>query len=71
MRLAVGAPGKTPGPLGTGPKDPSLPLNLREAEAILISRAMEASDGNVSAAAKLLGVNRTKLYRKLPTLQKG
>ena len=48
-----------------------LPLNLKEAEAILIRRAMAATGENVSAAARLLGINRTKLYRKLATVQDG
>lgn len=45
-----------------------LPLNLRRAETILIRKAMATSDGNVSAAARLLGINRAKLYRKLAAL---
>jgi DNA-binding NtrC family response regulator len=42
-----------------------LPSNLQAAEKLLISRAMTDADGNVSAAARILGINRTKLYRKL------
>ncbi len=42
-----------------------LPLNLQNAEKLLISRAMAEANGNVSAAARSLGINRTKLYRKL------
>jgi transcriptional regulator of acetoin/glycerol metabolism len=30
-----------------------------------MTRAHEPTGGNVSAAAKLLGINRTKLYRKM------
>jgi len=57
-------------PAGTAEKlAAELPLNLKEAEAILIRRAMAATNENVSAAARLLGINRTKLYRKLATVQ--
>lgn len=41
------------------------PLNLEEAEAILIQRALDRTDGNVSAAARLLGVDRNKVYRRI------
>jgi len=42
-----------------------LPLNLKQAEGALIRRAISASDGNIAAAARLLGVNRPKLYRMM------
>lgn len=41
----------------------SIPFNLKQAEAVLIKRALAASNGNVSAAARLLGVNRARIYR--------
>jgi DNA-binding NtrC family response regulator len=44
----------------------SLPLNFAEAEVALIQRALRETRGNMTEAAKLLGINRTKLYRKLP-----
>ncbi len=43
----------------------SLPLNLAEAEDILIQRALQETDGNIANAARLLGVHRTRIYRKL------
>ena len=42
-----------------------IPLNLEQAEIFLIKRALERTDGNVSEAAKLLGTNRMRIYRKL------
>jgi len=42
-----------------------IPLNLGQAEAILMKRALEQADGNIAKAARLLGVNRTRIYRKL------
>ena len=48
------------------PQATDLSLNLRsvrqEAEKIAIIRAINVSDGNISAAAKLLGVTRPTLY---------
>ncbi len=43
---------------------PNLPFNLAEAEEILIARAVQAAGGNISAAARLLGVNRVLIYRR-------
>jgi DNA-binding NtrC family response regulator len=42
-----------------------LPLNLAEAEEALIQRALNETNGNVAEAARLLGVHRTRIYRKL------
>lgn len=44
-----------------------LPLNLAAAEDILIQRALQATGGNIADAARLLGVHRTRIYRKLAT----
>jgi DNA-binding NtrC family response regulator len=43
----------------------SLPLNLAQAEDILIQRALSETNGNIAEAARLLGVHRTRIYRKL------
>jgi DNA-binding NtrC family response regulator len=43
-----------------------LPLNLDEAEQALIQRALEQTGGNVAEAARLLGVNRSRIYRRFP-----
>lgn len=42
---------------------PPLPFNLREAEQILMRRALESAAGNITEAARMLGVHRSKLYR--------
>ncbi|MDP6525345.1 MAG: sigma-54 dependent transcriptional regulator [Kiritimatiellia bacterium] len=44
------------------------PLNLQQMESMVVRRAMHAADGNVSAAARLLGISRPKLYRKLAAI---
>ena len=43
-----------------------LPFNFAEVEVALFQRALRQTRGNVSEAARLLGVDRNKLYRKLP-----
>lgn len=40
-------------------------LNLQEVEERMIERAMQQSNGDTGAAARLLGLGRTTLYRKL------
>ena len=44
----------------------NLPFNLEEAENVLIQRALEQTRGNVAEAARLLGVNRSRIYRRFP-----
>ena len=41
----------------------SLPINLKQAETLLIERALEQTGGNIAAAARLLGTNRPRIYR--------
>ena len=41
-----------------------LPLNLEAAEQALIQRALQETAGNVVEAARLLGVNRSRIYRR-------
>lgn len=43
----------------------SLPLNLAQAEEVLIQRALKETNGNIADAARLLGIHRTRIYRKL------
>ena len=40
---------------------------LVEMEARLISSTLERTDGNIAAAARIMGISRNKLYRKLRT----
>lgn len=42
-----------------------LPLNLADAEELLIQRALQAAGGNIADAARMLGVHRTRIYRRL------
>jgi DNA-binding NtrC family response regulator len=46
-----------------------VPLDLCGAEAVLVREAMATGSGNVSKAARLLGISRQKLYRKLAALE--
>ena len=48
---------------GTAPRLEDLPLE--EVERLLIRKALERHDGNVSQAAKALGLSRSALYRRL------
>ncbi len=55
-------------PATMSPKDESsaeIPLNLQQAEVYLIKRAMKQANGNISEAARLLGITRPTLYSKL------
>ncbi len=48
------------------PQTDAVPLNLDEAEHTLIRRALEQTGGNVTEAARLLNVNRSRIYRRMP-----
>jgi transcriptional regulator of acetoin/glycerol metabolism len=48
---------------GAGARLEDLPLE--EVERVLIRKALERHDGNVSQAAKALGLSRSALYRRL------
>jgi len=50
-------------PLITG----NTPQNLEELSRAAIRQAMEGSNGNISEAARRLGISRQTLYRKLNT----
>jgi DNA-binding NtrC family response regulator len=55
---------------GTAPSEPDAPLMaLREAEFQMIKKALETSGGNKAKAARLLGISRQALYRRLEDLE--
>ncbi|MDE0018699.1 MAG: sigma 54-interacting transcriptional regulator, partial [Candidatus Poribacteria bacterium] len=47
------------------PTDTTVILTLKEAERRAIIQALKATKGNISAAARALGISRSKLYRKI------
>ena len=44
---------------------PGLPLNLDQAEELLIDQALAQTEGNIAEAARRLGIHRTRIYRRL------
>jgi len=67
LRLIQRAPTRiSPGPAAE--PEASLPLNLDAAEQALIQRALQETAGNVMEAARLLGVNRSRIYRRFRQL---
>ena len=68
LKLSLAAAGAAPhsaSPLTPTKATTDLPLNLEQAELLLIHRALAQTQGNVSKAAELLGINRAKIYRLL------
>jgi len=70
QRAIPAIPAVTAAAAPAAPKDrenrvADLPLNLAEAEELLIQRALQQTEGNIADAARLLGVHRTRIYRKL------
>jgi transcriptional regulator of acetoin/glycerol metabolism len=53
-------------PLEMAPS-PAAPQNLDELSRSAIKRALESCHGNISEAARRLGISRQTLYRKLNT----
>jgi DNA-binding NtrC family response regulator len=51
--------------LGSAHPFHNLPLNVEAAEEALIQRALEQTRGNIAEAARILGVNRSRIYRKI------
>ena len=59
-------PPASPGAIAGGiPRYADLPLSVEAAEGELIQRALSQTNGNIAEAARLLGINRTRIYRKL------
>jgi DNA-binding NtrC family response regulator len=67
-RAAV-APPAAAAPVQESPED--LPLNLENAERMLIRRAISQTGGNIAEAARLLGVHRSRIYRALEEVAAG
>jgi len=66
MAVRQAARAKLPGGVSTqafGQK--TSPLDLHETEKKLIAQALAATNGNVTAAAKKLGISRRTLHRKI------
>ncbi|MFH1570657.1 MAG: sigma-54 dependent transcriptional regulator, partial [Gemmatimonadota bacterium] len=64
LHLQPGA-GSPPAQATVPASEGEIPLNLEEAERWLIRRAIERAGGNISEAARLLGTNRSRIYRSL------
>ena len=58
----------SPGESAAGSSSPAN-LNLEAMEKAFIQRALRLTDGNITEAAKLLGISRRTLHRKLKTYQ--
>ncbi len=58
--VSVGAAHVSPAPAADGPVP-----SLADAERVAIARALRASQGNKNHAARLLGIDRQRLYRKI------
>ncbi|MEW6752421.1 MAG: helix-turn-helix domain-containing protein [Candidatus Latescibacterota bacterium] len=68
LQLASAVPAASAGsPADAGPRavGEEVPLNLGEAELFVVKRALARTEGNVAAAARLLGTSRTHVYRTL------
>jgi DNA-binding NtrC family response regulator len=57
-------------PVGAEVSTNGMPLNLQAAEDLLIRRALAETGGNIAEAARRLGVNRTRIYRKMNVSEK-
>lgn len=64
LQLIGGSVSVAPAPTRTSATTGDIPLNLEAAEQALIQRALEQTNGNVAEAARLLGVNRSRIYRR-------
>lgn len=54
---------------GAGHGLDNLPVNLADAQRLLVRRAVEMAGGNMAKASRMLGINRTKLYRMIGGLR--
>ena len=62
---ALATPMREPGrSAAASPGAPNAPVNMREMERQVIAQALADLDGNVSAAARQLGISRNTIYRR-------
>lgn len=66
-------PAAMPGGLHPAPPPPACgtPLNLQQLSQAAIDQALQAAEGNMSQAARTLGISRQTLYRKLAARANG
>jgi transcriptional regulator of acetoin/glycerol metabolism len=67
MAVRQAATAKLPGGISAAEAfgEKARPLELHETEKKLIAQALAATNGNVTAAAKKLGISRRTLHRKI------
>jgi DNA-binding NtrC family response regulator len=69
LPMAIRQATRKASPCGVSPaeafSEKTSPLDLHETEKKLIMQALAATDGNVTAAAKKLGISRRTLHRKI------
>ena len=67
MALRQAATAKLPGGVSATEAfgEKTSPLDLHETERRLIAQALAATNGNITAAAKKLGISRRTLHRKI------
>ncbi|SKA99635.1 two-component system, NtrC family, response regulator AtoC [Prosthecobacter debontii] len=66
MAVPASSPTQAPTSASNRVTADSVPMDLEEAEHVLIQRALEQTGGNVTEAARLLNVNRSRIYRRMP-----
>jgi DNA-binding NtrC family response regulator len=72
MALRQAAMTKLPGGISAQAfEQKTSPLDLHETERRLIAQALAATNGNVTAAAKKLGISRRTLHRKINEMNVG
>ena len=69
QHLHLSADVTAPAAPSSTPSFDDLPLNMEQAEWVLINRALAQTNGNVAKAARLLGINRTRIYRRMAAEQ--
>ena len=71
LRAALETYGSASAPSPTGASDRSLWADLDTLEEEHIRKVLQATGGNKSRAAAILGIERKTLYRKLERMQSG